>query len=224
MWAQILTQDYNSASCEHLMVFIFEEKKREGSADLSVLTRTRLVKGNPEVWKEEQRAGMAQEGTHFSLETVWLPGGSSHHMPSQQKVSHPRPETEGAAVHPMLYSQLEEKSLRFTQSTFSQAHCRGAWDKLVLSSWSVLKANSAHHHYSPAQGYEEIWAKAAVDHAQPVLNDSNGVYITPVILNVHMFPVNTQGLCHWKSWSLGSISMAGSTSLVPAKHPEFLVS
>lgn len=29
MWAQILTQDDNSASCEHLMVFIFEEKKEK---------------------------------------------------------------------------------------------------------------------------------------------------------------------------------------------------
>lgn len=68
---------------------------------------------------------MAQEGTHFSLETVWLPGGSSHHMPSQQKVSHPRPETEGAAVHPMLYSQLEEEFEVYTEHLLAGSLQRG---------------------------------------------------------------------------------------------------
>lgn len=51
------------------MVLAFKEK-REQSADLSVLIRTRLVKGDPDTWEEEQRVGVAQKGTFLPGDCV----------------------------------------------------------------------------------------------------------------------------------------------------------
>lgn len=125
MWAEILTQDDNSASCEHLMVLTLKEK-REGSAELSVLTRTRLVKANPDIWVEEQRAGMAQKGTHFSLETLCLPWDTSQDMPSQQKVSHSSSETDCAAVQPLLLLTAGRKESEIYRGHLLTASLTGA--------------------------------------------------------------------------------------------------
>lgn len=121
MWAEILTQDDNSAFCKHLMVLTLKEK-REGSADISVLTRTRLVKANPDIWIEEQRAGMAQKGTFLPGDSVPALGQLSRYSKPAESVPFPALRLTVLQYSPSSSSQLEERSVRFTQSTFSQPH------------------------------------------------------------------------------------------------------
>lgn len=105
------------------MVLAFKEKS-EGSANLSVFTRRRLVKGNPNTWGEEQSAGVAQKGT-------FLPGGcvaalgQLSRVPSQQKLSHPSPEIDGAAVQPLLFLTAGRKECGIYTEHLLTAHREG---------------------------------------------------------------------------------------------------
>lgn len=196
------------------MVLIFKEK-RAGIAGLSALTRTRLV----QTCGERSRGQEWLSRAHISpWRLCGCPGTALKTFQANRKC--PMPTLRLMLQHsPSSSSQLEEECEIYTLRAPHSLTERG----LMQTGFKQLLFSPLNQQCPPPLSHPSgLWGntgKAAGDGAQPILNGSNGVYTTPVILNVQMCPVKTQGLCHRKSWSQGSISTGWKHQHCACKTP-----